>query len=45
MIMKIVEVGVVIYVPEYRGIKSSTIPIFREKPTVSCIWLTTENGG
>jgi hypothetical protein len=34
MIMKIVEVGVVIYVPEYRGIKNSTIPIFREKPTV-----------
>jgi hypothetical protein len=32
--MKTVEVGVVIYVPEYRGIKSSTIPIFREKPTV-----------
>jgi hypothetical protein len=34
MIMKTVEVGVVIYVPEFRGIKSSTIPIFREKPTV-----------
>ena len=34
MILKIFEVGVVIYVPDHAGIQSSTIPIFRANPTV-----------